>query len=69
LGLEVGFHDPGHRAWTGPMSRAKRDFVGHLNSEMMKRREISLRNPAVPQKGHEMVPHRLINRSRFRQTC
>jgi hypothetical protein len=63
------------------MTDANGDFVGRLNSEMMKRREISLRNPAVSQKGHEMAPQRLINLlryrslstlgnlSRFRQTC
>jgi hypothetical protein len=40
-------------AWTEPMSHAKGNFVGRLNNEVMKRREISLRNPAVSQKGHE----------------
>jgi hypothetical protein len=65
LGVEVGFHQPGHRAWTGPMSHVKGGFVGHLNSEEMKRREISLRNPVVPQKGHEMAPQKSINLPRF----
>jgi hypothetical protein len=48
------------------MSHTKGGFVGRLNSEVMKKREISLRNTAVSQKGHEMTPQRLINRLRFR---
>jgi hypothetical protein len=68
LGVEVGFHHSGHLAWTGAIPHAKGDFIGHLNSEVMKRRQISLINPAVSKKGHEMAPQRLINLSRFRQT-
>jgi hypothetical protein len=69
LGVEVGFHEPGHRVRTEPMSHEKGDFVGHLNNEVLKRLEISFRNPAVSQKGHEVAPQRLINLSRLRETC
>jgi hypothetical protein len=65
LGVGAGFHYPGHRARTGPMTHAKGDFLGLLKSEVMKGREISLRNSAVSQKGHEMAPERLINMSIF----